>query len=51
MKKNDEFYVSYIEDSLGPKTKVTLKRFVIAVIAIIVIGGFLFSFTQKPFKK
>lgn len=50
MKKNDEFYVSYIEDSLGPKTKVTLKRFVIAVIAIIVIGGFLFSFTQKPFK-
>ena len=49
MKKNDEFFVPYIEGSLGPKTKGTVKRFVIAALAIIVIGGVLFGFAQKPF--
>ncbi|NER16083.1 hypothetical protein [Spongiivirga citrea] len=50
MKKNDEFYVSYIDRSLGPKTKTTLKRFSIIALATIVIGALLFSFFQKPFK-
>ncbi|MEJ6791916.1 MAG: hypothetical protein QNK89_04050, partial [Lacinutrix sp.] len=50
MKKNDEFYVSYITGSLGPKTKKTLKRFCIISILAIAIGALLFSFSQKPFK-
>ncbi len=50
MKKNDEFYVSYIDGSLGSKTKRTLKRFAIASILIIIISALLFSFSQKPFK-
>jgi len=50
MKKNDEFYVSYIEGSLGAKTKQTIKRFTIGSFVVIIIGALLFSFTQKPFK-
>ena len=50
MKKNDEFYVPYIEDSLGTKTKRTIKRFAIYVILIFVFGALLFGFSQKPFK-
>jgi len=50
MKKNDEFYVSYIDGSLGAKTKRTLKRFAIASILIIIVSALLFSFSQKPFK-
>ncbi|MFT6337229.1 MAG: hypothetical protein ACI86M_003064 [Saprospiraceae bacterium] len=50
MKKNDEFYVSYIDGSLGAKTKRTLKRFAISVVAFIAIGALVFSFAQNPFK-
>ena len=50
MRKNDEFFVPYIEGSLGNKTKATLKRFAIVSIAIIAISALLFSFSQKPFK-
>ena len=50
MKKNDEFYVSYIDGSLGAKTKRTLKRFVIVAILLIIVSALLFSFSQKPFK-
>ena len=50
MKKNDEFYVSYINGSLGSKTKRTLKRFTIASICIVIVSALLFSFSQKPFK-
>ena len=50
MKKNDEFYVSYIEGSLGSTTKQTVKRFVLASIIIIAVGALIFSFSQKPFK-
>ena len=50
MKRNDEFYVSYIDGSLGSKTKQILKRFVIVSIVIIIAGALLFSFSQKPFK-
>lgn len=50
MKKNDEFYVSYIEGSLGANTKKTLKQFSIAAISVIIIGAVLFSVSQTPFK-
>lgn len=50
MKKNDEFFVSYIEGSLGEKTKKQLRRFSWISLFIIVLAGFIFSFTQKPFK-
>ncbi len=50
MKKNDEFYVPYIDGSLGSKTKKTLKRFTFIAIVVIVIGALIFSFAQKPFK-
>ena len=50
MKKNDEFYVSYIEGSLGTKTKQTLKRFALVSVLLLVIAALLFSFAQKSFK-
>ncbi len=45
-----EFYVPYVEGSLGTKTKVTLKRFVWICLGFTIAGAFLFSFFQKPFK-
>lgn len=48
--KDKEFYVSYIEGSLGKNTKKTLKRFVFAVLALVFIGALIFSFFQNPFK-
>ena len=48
--KDKEFYVSYIEGSLGTKTKRALKRFVFTVLAIVFIGALIFSFFQTPFK-
>lgn len=50
MKKNDEFYVSYIDGSLGTKTQQTLKRFVFIAIGIIILASLVFSFTQNTFK-
>ncbi len=50
MKNNDEFYVSYIEGSLGPKTKKTLKRFAYFSIGFVLIAAIIFSFSQKKFK-
>ncbi len=50
MPKNDEFYVPYIEGSLGAKTKKILKRFTVVVMLLIIASALLFSFSQKPFK-
>ena len=50
MKKNDEFYVPYIEGSLGKNTKRTLKRFTFLAILLIIVAAVLFSTSQKPFK-
>lgn len=50
MKKNDEFFVPYINGSLGEKTKRTLKRFVIVSMLLVIASALLFSFSQKPFK-
>lgn len=50
MKKNDEFYVSYIEGSLGEKTKNSLKKFVFATILFVVGAALVFALSQKEFK-
>lgn len=50
MKNKDEFYVAYIDGSLGVKTKRTLKLFTYSVITIVILGAIVFSFTQSPFK-
>ncbi len=50
MKENEEFYVPYIEGSLGNNTKKTIKRFATLAILVIVLGALIFSFSQKPFK-
>lgn len=50
MKKNEDFYVPYIDGSLGSKTKQVIKRFAISAIVLIVVSALLFSFSQKPFK-
>ncbi|WP_299273859.1 hypothetical protein [uncultured Psychroserpens sp.] len=50
MKKNDEFYVPYIEGSLGVKTKQSLKRFVLSAVGLIIITALVFSFSQNQFK-
>jgi hypothetical protein len=50
MKKNEEFYVSYIEGSLGNQTKKMIKKFALLAILIIVGGALIFSFSQKKFK-
>jgi hypothetical protein len=48
--KDKEFYVPYIEGSLGKKTKQSLRRFVFISIGIVIIGALIFSFSQNPFK-
>ncbi|RNC84228.1 MAG: hypothetical protein ED556_12290 [Winogradskyella sp.] len=45
-----EFYVPYIEGSLGSKTKRVLKRFTIIAIGLIIIAAVVFSLVQRPFK-
>ncbi len=48
MKKNDEFFVGYL-DEVGPSTRKKLKRTVLGIVAILVLGAALFAFFQKPF--
>lgn len=50
MKEKEEFFVLYIEGSLGKRTQKTIKRFALVAILVIVVGAVLFSITQKPFK-
>ena len=50
MKEKDEFFVPYIEGSLGNRTKKTIKKFAFATILIVVGAALIFSFAQKPFK-
>lgn len=50
MKKEEEFYVPYIEGSIGDKTRKTIKKFVMLTFSILAIGAVIFSFSQKPFK-
>lgn len=47
---NDEFFVPYIEGSLGTKTKQTVKNYAIIMISVIVLAALIFSFSQKTFK-
>lgn len=50
MKEREEFFVPYIEGSLGNRTKKTIKRFALFAVLIVAVGAIIFSFTQKPFK-
>lgn len=50
MKEKEEFFVPYIEGSLGKRTQKTIKRFALLAIVVIVGGALVFSFAQKPFK-
>lgn len=48
--EKDEFFVPYIKESLGPATKKFLKNCVLMVFFLIILGAFIFSFFQNPFK-
>ena len=48
MEEQDEFYVGYIEDSVGVQTKKSLKSFVLFGVGVLVLGALLFGFFQKP---
>jgi len=50
MKKEKEFYVSYIDGSLGNNTKKTIKKFILCAALVTIGGALIFSFSQKPFK-
>ena len=49
MKKNDEFYVGYL-DAIGTKTKKSIKRFIVLTLGIAIIAALIFGFSQKKFK-
>lgn len=48
MKKNDEFFVGYL-DEVGPTTRKKLKRFVWTVLLLVFVGAGIFALSQKPF--
>ena len=50
MKEREEFFVPYIEGSLGNRTKKTIKRFALFAVLIVAVGAVIFSFTQKPLR-
>lgn len=50
MKEKDEFFVPYIEGSLGKRTKKTIKRFALFAVLEVVLGAVIFGFSQKQFK-
>jgi len=50
MKEKEEFFVPYIEGSLGKRTQKTIKRFALLAVLLIAASAFIFSFSQKPFK-
>ncbi len=50
MKEREEFFVPYIEGSLGNRTKKTIREFALVTLLIIAVAALIFSFTQKPFK-
>ena len=50
MKKNDEFYVGYNDESLGANTKNALKKFVLVALLVVVGVAIVFAITQKQFK-
>ncbi len=47
MEKEDEFYIGYIDNSIGGGTKKSLKKFVFLGISFLVLGVFLFGFFQS----
>ena len=49
MKEEDDFYIGYL-DTVAPKTKKSIKSFVLFGILLLVGGALLFAFTQNTFK-
>ncbi len=47
MKKNDEFYIGYV-DEVGLRTKKVLKQFVLFGVLVLLIVASLFAFFQRP---
>ena len=50
MKEKEEFFVPYIEGSLGKRTRKSVRKFALIAILVIAIAATLFSISQKPFK-
>ncbi len=50
MKKQDEFFVPYINGSLGSNTKKAIRRLVYIISIAIIVIAVVFAFAQKPFK-
>jgi hypothetical protein len=50
MKEKEEFFVPYINGSLGKRTKNTLKLFSFGILTIVAIVALAFSFSQDEFK-
>lgn len=50
MKEKEEFFVPYIEGSLGRRTQKTIKRFALLAVLVIAASAIIFSIAQKPFK-
>ena len=49
MKKNDDFYIGYV-DQVSPKLKGSLKKIVIILFLILIVFSVIFSFSQKTFE-
>ncbi|PRX57922.1 hypothetical protein [Flagellimonas meridianipacifica] len=47
MKQKDEFYIGYVEDSVGNLTKKSLKNFVLFGIGFLILGALLFGIFQN----
>ncbi len=50
MKEKEEFFVPYIEGSLGKRTQKSIRRFALLSILVIALAAILFSISQQPFK-
>ena len=50
MKEKEEFFVPYIEGSLGNRTRKTIRRFALLSFLLVIGAALIFSFAQEPFK-
>jgi hypothetical protein len=50
MKEKEEFFVPYIEGSLGKRTRKSIRRFALLAVLVIAFSAIIFSIAQKPFK-
>ena len=50
MKEKEEFFVPYIEGSLGKRTQKSIRRFALLAVLVIALAAILFGISQQPFK-